>query len=75
MNTKVRLAVILLVCCAMLMAQGTGPSHNQQFSAVVNTMAVAGTMWAMGGLVGCIPCAVGGGLLALGAGALRYWLI
>ena len=76
MNGNIRFVVILLICCSLLMAQGpSAGSQNKNFAAVVNTVAVVGTAWAMGGLVGCIPCAVGGGLLALGAGAMRYWLL
>lgn len=76
MNTKFRVAVILLICCTIVMAQaGSAAAQQKGFGAVVNTMAVAGTMWALGGLVGCVPCVIGGGLLALGAGGLRYFLL
>ena len=55
---------------------GNGSAQNQscaQWNSVVNTIAVVGAFWGLGGLVGCVPCVIGAILFAVGAGVLRYF--
>ena len=37
-----------------------------QFCQIVVAMRLVGAFWALGGLAGCFPCAVGGGILGIG---------